>query len=321
MSLKVRRLALPLFLIMMIPSIVSGADQPDLFDLVYDVGTFWLKQQPLDTVASFGTEISGHTITAEIPLGAAKLVPFGMIKAVIENPPPQNWYDPFWDSFGWGLAKDSASFGSQIQTPGAKEFFTGVGFVLTVAQNNNDVLMKVEDELGITDFWLSAMSAIDPSTKKLLDSASESASPSSKLSQQGLGSPQLSPTSDVSVFSNQDKAAQNKAGTDVSETSGDLQISKSQGDVWYYGGSYEEWGALLWKDYNPDKYPILPAPRYLPSGEVNEYGYGFIFQPGCENILPLYRDWAEKYLASIGSVLSTGYGPLVNEGLNGEDGW
>ena len=321
MSLKVRRLALPLFLIMIIPSIASCADQPDIFDAMYDIGTFMLKQKTPDVIASLGTVINGQTITAEIPLGAVKLVPFGMIKAAIENPPPQNWYDPFWDSFGWGLAKDSASIGSQIPLPGAKEFFTGVGFVLTMAQNYNDELMKKEDELGITDFWLSAMSAIDPSTKTLLDSASKSVSSSSKLSQQGLGSPQLSPTSDVSVFSSQDNAAQNKEGTDVSETSGDLQISKSQGDVWYYGGSYEEWGALLWKDYNPDKYPILPAPRYLPSGELNNYGYGFIFQPGCEGILSLYRDWAEKYLASTGSVLSAGYGPLVDEGQNGEDGW
>ncbi len=138
MSLNVWRLVMPLFLIMVIPSIASSADhQPDIFDVVYDVGSFLIKQKAPDTIVSLPL---GQTVTAEIPLSIVKVVPFNSIKAVIENPNPHNWYDPYWDSAGWGAAKDIASTASTI--PGYNVPFTVVGGFLIVAQNNNDLLEK-----------------------------------------------------------------------------------------------------------------------------------------------------------------------------------
>lgn len=96
---------------------------------------------------------------------------------------------------------------------------------------------------------------------------------------------------------------------------------KSEIDVWYFDGSFKDFGNLLWKDYNPSLYSKPPAPKYLASGELNTYGYNFIYLPGMkETFIPEYINWVETYLASLGNS-EAGVGTLVDEGQNGGGGW
>jgi hypothetical protein len=138
----------------------------------------------------------------------------------------------------------------------------------------------------------------------------------SKLAQWGIGSPMLSPTSDTSGLS-----GQNKEGTD--ETSGTSYINKAKNDAWYVDMNSPTFVNEI-AYFNPafDWAVKPPAPMYLPSGELNTYGYDFINLPGMGNYFTdMYLNWVGTYLNSIGGGANGGYGLLLDEDRNGGGGW
>lgn len=127
----------------------------------------------------------------------------------------------------------------------------------------------------------------------------------------GLGAPMLSPTSDISGFS-----SQKKEGTDVPETSDATYLDKAN-DVWYVD-------AFSWSgDRNLLEKPAAPY-RFI-SGEINTYGYNWIYLPFEQTGLkysPGYVEWVTDTLASMGiSAPTAGYGLLIDEGQNGGGSW
>lgn len=287
MSLKMWLLALLLTLIMVISSTVSGADQPTIFDAAYDLGAFWLKEN---------TQVNG-------------IVPFSTIKVAIEHPTPQfsKWYDPFYDDLGWALMKDSAAFGSAVHSPFSPAFKLAGGF-LTLAQYQNDAIIKWENEHGVTDFWLSVW------PHEPLDSSSGSASSSSKLAKHGLGAPQLSPsTADTFGFSTQNSEGAN--APKITDNADGTYLDKKT-DVWYVDAF--EWSG--------DRgLPKPAAPLHFVSGELNTYGYNWVYLPYSQTGMtysPGYRNWVEEYLASIGSAgTGAGVGTLIDESSRGSGDW
>ncbi len=128
-----------------------------------------------------------------------------------------------------------------------------------------------------------------------------------------LKTPMLSPTSGISWVSDQ-----NKAGTDGLETSGATYSDKAN-DVWYVDAFY--WSG----DRNLLEKPA--APYRFASGEINTYGYNWIFLPYSQTGIrfsPGYADWAADTLASMGISVGAGVGPLddgqVGGGLGGGGG-
>lgn len=135
--------------------------------------------------------------------------------------------------------------------------------------------------------------------------------PIKELFQKGLGFPLLSSTSDTSGFS-----SQNKEETDVPETSGATYLDKAN-NVWYVD-------AFSWSgDRSLLEKPAAPY-RFI-SGEINTYGYNWIYLPLEQTGLrysPGYADWVADTLASMGiSAPTAGYGLLVDESQNGGGGW
>ncbi len=146
---------------------------------------------------------------------------------------------------------------------------------------------------------------------------SQETTPSAALAALGIGFPQLSPsTSGISWFSDQ-----NKDGSDGLETSGATYSDKAN-DVWYVDAFY--WSG----DRNLLEKPA--APYRFASGEINTYGYNWIYLPYSRTgitFTPGYADWAVDTLASMGISIGAGVGPLddgqVGGGLGGGggEGW
>ena len=140
----------------------------------------------------------------------------------------------------------------------------------------------------------------------------------STLGQSGIGFPQISPSgSGIPWFSDQ-----HNEGSGVSEpTSASEPTSSSyfdqSNDVWYI----DAYGWL----YIKSLYTKPAAPRHFRSGELNTYGYNWIYLPYEQTGMTHdqdYDNWVEEYLASIGSSgTSAGYGLLIDDGPNGGEGW
>jgi hypothetical protein len=134
---------------------------------------------------------------------------------------------------------------------------------------------------------------------------------------ESLTNPRLSPYSNsyTSGFSDP-----NKEGPDVSETSDGVLYTEKGTDVWYI----DLRGGKTWSTNDRSLYPKPPAPLYLREGELNTYGYNWIYIPADQRDVTYwggYYDWVVEYLASIGSPgPSAGVGLLVDEG-NGGGGW
>jgi hypothetical protein len=127
-----------------------------------------------------------------------------------------------------------------------------------------------------------------------------------------LFKPQLSPTSDTSGFS-----VQNKYGTDVPETSGVSYFDQAN-DVWYID-AYE------WHYSDRSLFDKPAAPRRFVSGELNTIGYNWVSLPYSRTGMTHdqdYFNWCAETLASMGqSAPTAGYGLLIDEGQNGGGGW
>jgi len=155
-----------------------------------------------------------------------------------------------------------------------------------------------------------------PISQKTSSAFSKNPWSNSKLAQWGIGSPMLSPTSDTSGLS-----GQNKEGTD--ETSGTSYINKAKNDAWYVDMNSPTFVNEI-AYFNPafDWAVKPPAPMYLPSGELNTYGYDFIHLPGMgDYFTDMYLNWVGTYLNSIGGGANGGYGLLLDEDRNVEGGW
>lgn len=155
-----------------------------------------------------------------------------------------------------------------------------------------------------------------PISQKTSSAFSKNPFSNSKLAQWGIGSPMLSPTSDTSGLS-----GQNKDGTD--ETSGTSYINKAKNDVWYVDMNAPTFVNKI-AHFNPafDWSVKPPIPMYLPSGELNTYGYDFIDIPGINVYFTnTYLNWVGTYLNSIGGGSNGGYGLLLDEDRNGGGGW
>lgn len=126
-----------------------------------------------------------------------------------------------------------------------------------------------------------------------------------------LRTPMLSPTSDTSGFS-----VQNKDGTDVPETSGVTYFDQAN-DVWYID-------AFSWSG-DRGQYDKPAAPGRFVSGELNTFGYNWVSLPSSRTGLWYdqgYFDWCTETLASLGqSAPSAGYGLLIDESQSGGGGW
>ncbi len=130
-----------------------------------------------------------------------------------------------------------------------------------------------------------------------------------------LTNPQLSPYSTSGISWSSD---QNKGGSDGLETTGTTYSDKAN-DVWYVDAFY--WSG----DRNLLEKPA--APYRFASGEINTYGYNWIFLPYSQTGIrfsPGYADWAADTLASMGISVGAGVGPLddgqVGGGLGGGGG-
>ena len=131
----------------------------------------------------------------------------------------------------------------------------------------------------------------------------------------GMSPPLLSPSTSGASWSSD----QNIEKTDVLETTGDsdtystLTTDKSN-DVYYVD-------ALSWSG-DRSKLSKPAAPLRFVSGELNTYGYNWIYLPFEQTGLTYdqgYYDWAQDTLAAMGSSLGAGVGVLSNEGGGG--GW
>jgi len=257
-------------------------DQPDIGDAAYTGGLLWLNQK--------------------IP-GITGILPFNMLKVAaehgpnapfLEGPLGEHWADPFWDDAGWAIAKDSANLGDALPLSGSPLgfFFDSAKFLLIVAENNKQALIEWEDKSGLTDFYLSVL------PHEPLEEPSSSG-PAAALSALGIGTPQLSP-SDSSV-------SWGFEGTDVPETSGGGTYFDEANDVWYID-------AFEWQG-DRGLYDKPAAPRRFVSGELNTYGYNWIYLPFERTGLTYdqgYYDWAAETLASMGMAGPTaGYGTLM----------
>jgi hypothetical protein len=138
-----------------------------------------------------------------------------------------------------------------------------------------------------------------------------------ELANQRLGTPQLSPsTSGVSWSSDQPNGGSDMSKTsDTSEKSGTLYTDKAN-DMWYVD-------ALSWSG-DKNLLPKPAAPLHFASGELNTYGYNWVYLPYEQTGITYsqgYLDWVGETLASMRSGLGAGVGPLVDEGQNGGGGW
>lgn len=123
-----------------------------------------------------------------------------------------------------------------------------------------------------------------------------------KLAQLGvtLGAPLLSPSDSGMSWGFE--------GTDdVPETSGDTYFDEAN-DVWYID-------AFFWSPGDRSLYSKPAAPRRFVSGELNTYGYNWIYLPFERTGMwhaPEYDEWVAETLASMGMPGQTaGYGTLV----------
>jgi len=135
-------------------SVIAQADtanQPDIEDATYEIGT--------------------HVLEENAPVKG--IVPFNSAKAAYDNPNAHlsQWEDPFWDDEGWALMKDSAAFGSVLHgVPFASKAFTVAEWVFILAEFQKEGIENWENEHGVTDFWLSVL------PHEPLDSPSETSS-------------------------------------------------------------------------------------------------------------------------------------------------
>lgn len=139
---------------------------------------------------------------------------------------------------------------------------------------------------------------------------SQETTPSAALADLGLGFPGLSP--ETSGFS-----LRSVDGTNVPETSGASYFDQAN-NVWYID-------AYGWRWTDKSLYERPAAPRRFVSGELNTYGYNWIYLPYERTGMthgPDYDAWVEEYLASMGqSAPSAGYGLLIDEGQSEGGGW
>jgi hypothetical protein len=125
-----------------------------------------------------------------------------------------------------------------------------------------------------------------------------------------LKTPMLSPsTSGISWSSDQ-----NKEGSNGPETSSATYSDKAN-DVWYVDAFY--WSG----DRNLLEKPA--APYRFASGEINTYGYNWIFLPYSQTGITFtqgYGEWVVDTLANMGISIGAGVGPLDDGQLGGGGG-
>lgn len=139
----------------------------------------------------------------------------------------------------------------------------------------------------------------DPIVPTNYEKSTSPTTPIAALAALGIGTPQLSP-SDSSIIWLSDP------NEDVPETSGETYFDKAN-DVWYID-------AFEWHG-DRGLYDKPAAPYRFVSGELNTWGYNWIYLPFERTGLTYdqgYYDWAAETLASMGMPGPTaGYGTLV----------
>jgi hypothetical protein len=210
-------------------------------------------------------------------------------RVLTERGLPKSLYDPFWDDLGPAFISDGLKSAELAATLAGSVYWAGIAAIASFQSN-------MYDRYGGYSY--------KPSTSD--SSGGKTTDLKKKLAQQGIGTPQLSsPTYMLPGDSTE--------GPGVSGT------GKGKIEVLYLEMSFEEFGKLNWLDMK-NRYSIPPVPRYLASGELNTYGYDFIYQPGSEAYRYEYRDWVKAYVASFEST-AAGVGTLLDEGQNGGGGW
>lgn len=124
-----------------------------------------------------------------------------------------------------------------------------------------------------------------------------------------IGSPLLVP--EITWFSDQ-----SKEGSEEQDQSGVSYFDQAN-DVWYID-------AYSWSG-DKSLYDKPAAPLHFISGELNTYGYNWVFLPYSQTGISYtqgYLDWVTETLASMGqSAPSAGYGLLIDDSQNGGGGW
>lgn len=161
--------------------------------------------------------------------------------------------------------------------------------------------------------WPGSYGVIPPEYQSSSGSSSEKTADLKKeLEKQGVGTPQLSSSTLGTSWS----LDQNIDGTDVPETSGVSYFDQAN-DVWYID-------AYSWTG-DKSLYDKPAAPRRFVSGELNTYGYNWVYLPFSQTGMTYdqgYLDWVTETLASMGqSAPSAGYGLLIDEGQSGGGDW
>lgn len=250
-------------------------------------------------------------------------VPTQTIRVFAEHGTPKSWpwgYDPFWDDMQWALIQDNVKIlgntagiavnyesGSTIFSDIANFPYESTGAIKIVSVPGIGMVKDTDDIADAIDAVIST-----GRTLQEVDSGIQNMNKAAELAQQGLGTPQLSPsTSGTSWYSDQ-----NKERSDVPETSGSTYIDKAN-NVWYID-------AFSWSG-DRSLYDKPAAPYRFISGEINTYGYNWIYLPFERTGMTYdqgYGEWVSETLASMGmSAPSAGYGLLIDEGQNGGGGW
>jgi hypothetical protein len=120
-----------------------------------------------------------------------------------------------------------------------------------------------------------------------------------KYTQYGIGTPLLAPPSSDMWSGAFSEVPGVPETIGPSGTTGVPQTSPANIHVWWV-----DWSILIPEgEYEPGHPGILPCPRYLPSGELNTYGYSWIYLPASQRgtYSQRYFNEAVAYLASFGT--------------------
>ncbi len=305
MSSKIQRRALTLFLVMAISGVVSGADSS-----LGSGTTPWTSQWTKSTCGLYVPSNGLYVPSNEL------YVPDNRIYV-----PEKKIYVPDNTIYGPDGTPVKSSGGNILNV------IKGVTGGIKVA----DVFIKhmADGDLWSKKFWEDLGDAVIPfppilvpkeyipAQASLSDAVQQVAATDQKTSKlqftlQGLGIPQLSPSTSGPSWS----PDQNKERSDIPETSGTTFIDQAN-NVWYID-------AFSWSG-DRSLYDKPAAPYRFISGELNTYGYNWIYLPFERTGMTYdqgYADWVSETLASMGmSAPSAGYGLLIDEGQNGGGGW